>query len=71
MNKRNFHKEGFETGKGWNENYRPGGPYRCGAVGPDHKYYQMYKQDQINSMLWFDGFDKGLEQQKVFRRLQA
>lgn len=68
---RNFYQEGFETGKGWDKNYRPGGPWRCGAVAPDHRYYQMYLDGQENSREWFKGFDKGLEAQEVFKRLRA
>jgi len=71
MKARDFYQEGFETGKGWNENYRPGGPFRCKAVAKDHKYYQMYLDDQINWQVWFDGFDKGLEQLEIMKRLQA
>jgi len=71
MKARNYFNEGLETGKGWNANYRPGGPWCQAAVAQDHKYYQMYLQSLRDSRAWFKGFDEGLEYQKVFRRLQA
>jgi len=66
MDKRNSFKDGYMTGKTWNENYRPGGPYRC----TDRiRYPATVERDAAESKAWFEGFDEGLNYQKVFKRL--
>ncbi len=66
---RKFYEEGVDTGKRWNHSYRPGGPYVCCETDPNHRYYKMYMRDLANSVEWFRGFDDGLEQQQVFKKL--
>jgi len=58
--KRNFYQEGFDTGVTWEENYRPGGPYRC----TDVRWPGSVARDKADSEAWFRGFDDGLERKK-------
>ena len=66
-----FYAQGLETGKRWDDNYRPGGPFRTSPVPMDHMWYAMYLRDIEDSKTWFLGFDAGLEYQKVFKRLKS
>ncbi len=52
--------DGFKTGLGWREDYRPGGPYVHASA-----------QSTLNHKAWMKGFDEGkLAQAPILEKLQ-
>ena len=62
LNERNYYQEGYKTGINWDDNYRPGGPFRC---TDDMRYPDAVKRDGENSKEWFRGFDDGVAEQDM------
>jgi len=51
----NFYDDGYETGRNWKLNYRPGGPWTSSEIE------ETVKQSEE----WFSGFDAGLTEQEL------
>jgi len=67
MNK-SFYKQGYDTGKNWANDYRPGGPWVCNYTNP--RYAKLAARTKAENKEWLLGFASGLEQQRVFKRLK-
>ena len=63
-----YYDDGYDTGKNWKDDYRPGGPYRC---TDRRRYPDMYDRDLANSADWFRGYDAGLEANKMWNKLKT
>ena len=64
MSNTKSYQDGFNTGKNWKEDYRPGGPYKLNKpFMPNEELLRLYRENVTHIKEWFEGFDDGLSAQ--------